>query len=78
MLVDKASRVRTCTFTTAEVTFKGSQNRFFRKRNFYSGLCTSYALNHPLLQVQPPAEKKKQALKERTEQRKKPMHQTKH
>jgi hypothetical protein len=73
MLVDKASRVRTCTFTTAEVTFKGSQNRFFRKRNFYSGLCTSYALNHPLLQVQPPAEKKK-ASSQRADRTKKKTH----
>ena len=32
---------------------------FFRKRNLYSGLCVSYALNHPLLQVQLPAERSK-------------------
>jgi hypothetical protein len=29
---------------------------FFRKRNFYSGLCISYAPNHSLLQSQPLAE----------------------
>lgn len=40
-------------------------------RDFYSSLGISNALNHPLLQVQPPTEKK-QALKEQTKQRNKP------